>query len=352
MNENDILIEVQDNIEALRSVWKQLDAKAMQLLKSGELQYINYSFYQTYEWNEFLAHSYRHSVGNPQFVTVAVDGETRIILPLLVKKHKVSILSGRIAGILNAVCPYNDETTSMAMSELVAFLKHRFGKGWKVQLASMPRHSLMMETMVKRGSSCSERGSYHVPLNAFGSYDDYISSLGKNIYKNIRKSYNHLKSDNKEMKLDVYDCENSPSRQLLRQVWTLYFRRKLAWKHKSHSWLREIICKARGCWFAARGRQTKSMFLLKESRLFVFTINGELAAFMHVYIHEGHALMPKLAIDMSYSRYSPGIIMLLESLKLLMEQGVADFDMCRGDERYKMEVGGLMEPLGSVSNLC
>ena len=73
------------------------------------------------------------------------------------------------------------------------------------------------------------------------------------------------------------------------------------------------------------------MFLLKESRLFVFTINGELTAFMHVYIHEGHALMSKLAIDMSYSRYSPGIIMLLESLKLLMEQGVADFDMCRGD---------------------
>lgn len=88
---------------------------------------------------------------------------------------------------------------------------------------------------------------------------------------------------------------------------------------------------------------------LQASELFVLTIDGQIAAFMHVYIHGKRVLMPKLAIDVSYSRYSPGILLVQETLKLLMERGMEDFDMCRGDERYKMEVGGIVEPLGTIA---
>lgn len=66
---------------------------------------------------------------------------------------------------------------------------------------------------------------------------------------------------------------------------------------------------------------------------------------MIVYRHRKHLLMPKLAIDSSFSRYSPGILLILESSKKWIDEGIADFDMCRGDERYKKEMGGLNEPL-------
>lgn len=37
--------------------------------------------------------------------------------------------------------------------------------------------------------------------------------------------------------------------------------------------------------------------------------------------------------------------MLLESAKLWINEGFVDFDMCRGDERYKTDMGGVNEPL-------
>ena len=66
---------------------------------------------------------------------------------------------------------------------------------------------------------------------------------------------------------------------------------------------------------------------------------------MIVYKHRNHLLMPKLAIDSSYSRYSPGILMIMEAVKEWLNEGIVDFDLCRGDERYKKEVGGINEPL-------
>ena len=68
-------------------------------------------------------------------------------------------------------------------------------------------------------------------------------------------------------------------------------------------------------------------------------------SFMIVYRHRDHLLMPRLAIDTSFGRYSPGILLILEAAKRWMTEGVVDFDMCRGDERYKKEMGGINEPL-------
>lgn len=50
-------------------------------------------------------------------------------------------------------------------------------------------------------------------------------------------------------------------------------------------------------------------------------------------------------IEDSFGRYSPGILLILEAAKRWMTEGVVDFDMCRGDERYKKEMGGINEPL-------
>ena len=88
-----------------------------------------------------------------------------------------------------------------------------------------------------------------------------------------------------------------------------------------------------------------SLKTLDAAELYVLHIDDQPAAFMIVYRHRNHLLMPKLAIDTSFSRYSPGILLILEASKRWIDEGVADFDMCRGDERYKKEMGGQNEPL-------
>lgn len=62
--------------------------------------------------------------------------------------------------------------------------------------------------------------------------------------------------------------------------------------------------------------------------------------------------MPRLAIDTSFSRYSPGILLILEATKLWMNEGIVDFDMCRGDERYKKEMGGINALKSGYKILC
>lgn len=54
-------------------------------------------------------------------------------------------------------------------------------------------------------------------------------ALSKNIYKNIRKAYNHLKTDGRKMELKVYTRDNLPDNGYLYKLWRMYFIRKLAW---------------------------------------------------------------------------------------------------------------------------
>lgn len=199
--------------------------------------------------------------------------------------------------------------------------------------------------MKSLGGEFTERGSYHVPLEQFESFEDYIGSLSKNIYKNIRKSYNHLTTDGKHMRMQVFTNETLPKDRYLQQLWNIYFKRKLAWNGKDAGVKNKAVAYTKAWIEVKSGCCTKSLRKLKNARLHVLEIDNEPAAFMIIYVDRRHILMPRLAIDMTYSRYSPGIILLLESVKLWQKEGIVDFDMCRGDERYKMDVGGINEPL-------
>lgn len=174
---------------------------------------------------------------------------------------------------------------------------------------------------------------------------EYVSSLPKNIYKNIRKSYNHLTTDGKKMELKVFNHDNMASDSYLRYLWHFYFKRKMAWRHKSYNAFSNVTTYLKAVYEVKSGCATASLKKLKDAQLYVLEIDQKPAAFMIVYRHNKHLLMPRLAIDTSFSRYSPGILLILEATKLWMNEGIVDFDMCRGDERYKKEMGGINEPL-------
>ena len=345
-----ISIREESDITSLKNEWQQLDQYALQQIHDGKLKYIEYSFYQTYTWNSYIHKTYKHSKKKVYYTVVSADKDIKIIVPTLVNmsNKSIKIMTGNIAGIINIVCPYRDGPTIQTIVSVIQLLKNKYSNGWHVMLKNIPRHSLFMETFADQGFKFSERGSYHIPLKDYANYEEYISNLGKNMYKNIRKAYNHISTDGIDMKLHVYDKSNHPSKRLLLKIWILYYKRMLTWKHKKQTLSAHISCIFKAYKECLYGRQTRSMKELEQSELYVLTLNNKIAAFMHVYNHYGYALMPKLAINHSFSRYSPGILLLLESLKLMIKKGVKDFDMCRGDERYKKEIGGVMEPLAEI----
>lgn len=190
-----------------------------------------------------------------------------------------------------------------------------------------------------------ERTSFHVPLSQFASHEAYVASLPKNIYKNIRKAYNHLTTDGKTMELKVFDHDHQAPAHTLRHLWRFYFRRKMMWRSQKANALTHLTTTLKAIYEVKSGCATASLRQLPSAELYVLEIDHQPASFMIVYRHRDHLLMPRLAIDTSFGRYSPGILLILEAAKRWMTEGVVDFDMCRGDERYKKEMGGINEPL-------
>ena len=53
-------------------------------------------------------------------------------------------------------------------------------------------------------------------------------------------------------------------------------------------------------------------------------------------------VFPYVAIDSTFATYSPGKLMIGESIKYLQKNTtIRGLDLSRGDERYKVEMGGV-----------
>lgn len=333
-------------IQDIKEQWTELDRAAEKTSK----KYINHSFYQTYGWNEFL---FRHITGGMGKLTammvyelVMADGRPFAIIPMHVTRlsKKARIPSCRVAGILGMVCPYDEECTDDIVGRIANHII-KSHKGMKLSFADVPVSSPFARVMGRICSDVKERTSYHVPLTEFHSVDEYIASLHKNIYKNIRKSYNHLKTDGKEMELKVFTHGNMPGNGYMRRLWSLYLHRKMAWRHEKGGLLPGLGLGLKSLYETYCGCAGRSLREIGCAELYVLEIDRRPAAFMIVYRHRNRLLMPKLAIDTAFSRYSPGILLILEASKRWIAEGIEDFDMCRGDERYKKEMGGVNEPL-------
>ena len=267
---------------------------------------------------------------------VRVGGRPFAILPMAVTRSskKARIPSCRVGGVLNMVCPYPYEGHEEVMEAIAAHLQSSC-QGMTLSLADVPCCTALARIMPTLSPNPIERTSFHVPLSQFASHEAYVASLPKNIYKNIRKAYNHLTTDGKTMELKVFDHAHQAPGRTLRHLWRFYFRRKMMWRSQKANALTHLTTTLKAIYEVKSGCATASLRQLPSAELYVLEIDHQPASFMIVYRHRDHLLMPRLAIDTSFGRYSPGTLLILEAAKRWMAEGVVDFDMCRGDERYK-----------------
>ena len=50
--------------------------------------------------------------------------------------------------------------------------------------------------------------------------------------------------------------------------------------------------------------------------------------------------VPRLCIDSKYIRFSPGIVLLVETIREIINRGIGHLDLMLGDEPYKTAMGG------------
>lgn len=163
------------------------------------------------------------------------------------------------------------------------------------------------------------------------SYEEHIQSLTKSVRQNIRTAYNRLATDNKTYRILYLD--NQGYRKYINEIQYLSLKRHQERYHSKTSIIKRIFLK----YFSFATLMYKKS---SQSLTFLLLIDEKPAAMMNGLIRGNHYIIPRLAIDSDFKRYSPGMILVNEALKHLMEtHDQINFDLSYGHEKYKFDMG-------------
>lgn len=177
-----------------------------------------------------------------------------------------------------------------------------------------------------------EDDSACVKIDYSADYEAYYGSLSKHARQNLRTAYNRLKTDNLEYKFEF--IEGRVSSKLASKLKGLYLNRR-AKKYSNMSIVKKLIYKI-------DEPISKVCFNLKNSFSAILYIHGKIAGYMAGVIKNGEALVPRLAIDDYFSRYSAGVILVNETVKELIKKEIFTLDLATGTETYKTQMGGVL----------
>lgn len=172
-----------------------------------------------------------------------------------------------------------------------------------------------------------------VAIDFSEGYDAWRQSLSKSARQNLRTSYNRLAVDGKSLNINVI-AGGGKSPLKFDEIINLYCRRHQLRYGVKVNCLKRFFLKHFN--FA-----TEIYRRCGHALTFVVVIDGEMAAFMSGLVsRNGRFVVPRLSIDDRFSRYSPGVLLINETIKQLADRGVTVLDLSRGVEKYKFAMGG------------
>ena len=166
----------------------------------------------------------------------------------------------------------------------------------------------------------------------FGEYEEYVKSLSKSTRQNLRTAKNRIIKDGRQFSL-VSNLEANLPASTINNCVSIYSNRQGSKYGKG--FLNRISVNTIN--------YTTAMMRKNDGVIFVLEIDGNVAAFMFGYINrEKNSIeIPKLAIDETYAFYSPGMILVDQTIEYLQENtNIRTLDLCRGTENYKLKMGG------------
>ena len=170
-----------------------------------------------------------------------------------------------------------------------------------------------------------------VRIELMNDYKQYLEGLSKHQQQNIRTAYNKIAKSAFEIHLQTYDKTHPISRRLWNQCQKLYERRGGDSGGRVQLW-----------WRRQQNAFTHILHHIDSHRIYVLMHGTTPIAYMAGMYDENHKCfyVPRLSHDIDFNRYSPGILLITETIKELITQGVQYLDLMRGDEPYKLAMGG------------
>ncbi len=169
-----------------------------------------------------------------------------------------------------------------------------------------------------------------VKIDYTEDYDKYYSSLSKHARQNLRTAYNRLATDGKEISFSF--TFGKTNKKLAGKLKDIYLNRRAS-KYNNMNFLKKLVYKI-------DEPISNVCFGLDNSFASIVSIDGKPVAFMAGIISGGEALVPRLAIDDKFARYSTGVILVNETIKELIVRGIYCLNLATGTETYKTQMGG------------
>ena len=175
-----------------------------------------------------------------------------------------------------------------------------------------------------------------VKIHFSNSYEEYYECLSRNQRLNIKKTFNRLKHDKQEYNIDI-KIGSIVSDKFMKDALRIYNKRE--GERVGHE--RGYLSKFRQLHFEPITPALQKMTNNFNAGLYLKNVG--LIAFLSGFITNGNEFIgPRCAMDSTFARYSPGKLLINESIKwLITNTNIRCLDLSRGDELYKYEMGGV-----------
>ena len=255
----------------------------------------------------------------PRFIVFKEDSIIRAIIPFLEYSSGKLQLFGDVNGFNESGFVYDSvELLPKIFSSLKSI--NRQIEFLKIDTRS-PIASLISQEV---------RSTSNAEIHFGDSHADYIATLSKSVRQNIRTAYNRLKTDCLTADLKIFTIlQDLP----LSDVINLYCRRHSQRYGVHTGWFKNWFLKSQS--FATRYYRFSSNALTT-----ILHIDNKPAAFLSGLYSNNRLIVPRLSIDEHFHRYSPGVLLVVETIKYLQNHtNIRVLDLSQGDEAYKYQLG-------------
>ena len=257
----------------------------------------------------------------PLFLLFYEQNSIKAIAPLLKYSNGKMELFGFANGFNESGMLFESECI---LPECIKLIKERYGD---VEFLKIDERSPL---------AAFAQQDAHSTTNAeirFGNdFDEYFKNLSKSVRQNIRTAYNRLSSDDKTVEIKVFAKEEELP---IDDIINLYSQR-----HEKKYEVKTGFLKK---WFLKTQSFATQLYIHSPNALtFVLYINGNIAAFMSGLGGNSRLIVPRLSIDETFKRYSPGMLLAIETIKYLIKStDIKVLDLSQGQEQYKYNLGAV-----------
>ena len=305
------------NIKDVEKDWLALQANNKNLDAMAEFEFVKTYFSGISNKIRSVISKNKRNV----FLEVFEDDKPVLIAPVVVGENIVSSYTVDYYDIVSS-----DKTSGKTLLEALQFVAKNEGKEICVKRLKSGKSTHSKLADLVEFSSCANC----VKISYTENYDDYYSSMSKHARQNLRTAYNRLKTDG--VQLDFEFVLGKTDKSVAKKLNKIYLGRRAS-KYKNMNLLKRLV-------YLVDEPISRVCFGLENSFSAVVKLDGKPVAFMAGVVKNGEGIVPRLAIDDKFARYSTGVILVNETIKKLIENQIYVLDLATGEEKYKFQMGG------------